>query len=445
MAPNDFFNGLLGAPGRIVRAAAGVPGAAPEIKVPRNHRTRPQMSTPSFGRTAVVGIAIGRRAENAKARPGVLSTLNPQNRRGRVTTGLLLAFLAFGGACVAVWISLWNPSPAPHAPERSPAPGAAGSAAVPSAGEERPPLSRPGPERERQEDAPPPLDASGRHTDAQLGAGAAPPRQDPTRFEGQGTLRGRLLLPGEAHLEGPWLVKVGPSPWLVGSEMAETRTLERPPSERDFRFDHLPLAGYQITIETPGWTGLPANALLQRRANDVFVTVQMERNATVEGTLFRSNGVPAEGIPARLEALEGELAFETEVDIAGKFVFEGVPEGNWRLLLGPPAAPLLPAQNLDVRRGALVLPQAQLPPLTWFRLILMDPDGEPLSGVEISGSGNRGGVVRGSTDAYGVFVGRDLPPGRWTIRASMEGYRSRRHLFVTTLEEPYEETLVLSP
>ncbi|MFT5290811.1 MAG: hypothetical protein ACI8PQ_001471 [Planctomycetota bacterium] len=292
----------------------------------------------------------------------------------------------------------------------------------------------------------PPEAGSNLEHGVRLQVGGLLPEEDPSRFKGKGVLRGEVVLPQGFELEVPWTLVVGASSWLIGSETAVDRRIEFAAGERSFQLENLPLAGYQLSVQVTGWSGNPAHVLLQKRDSNVFVTIPLERNGTIEGSLFRDNGVGAEGIAVRLEPLTGSRAtdaFESTIDINGHYRFEAVPDGAWRLIFGPPTSPLLPETLLELQRSGMVLVPQTLPPLGWFRLVVVDPAGIPVAGATISGSCKTGGVVRGETDQYGVFVGRNTPPGHWVVRVSHKDHGSIRKQFVVDLEDPYENTVSL--
>ena len=397
--------------------------------------------------------SIDRRAENAKSEPQVLSTANRGIRTrarcavrpatgtaGALGLGLLLAALAAVGLGVLAWWLLSRPGPAPGGPVATPG-GPSGTVGEVSG--DGVPAADPEADREAVEgdsEAVAPTGPLG----AELAAGEGPPPEDPSRFRGEGVLRGTLTFSEAVELGAPWTLVIEPSRWLVGAEKATTRRIELPADARDFEATELPLAGYRVTAEVPGWHCPPSDVLLQRGSPHVFVSLSLERNGTVEGTLLRDNGTGAEGIAVHLQSLSGGTGYETLVDPSGHFRIEGVPEGNWRLVYGPETSPFLKPTLFELHRTGIKLPPATLPPLSWFRLVVFTPEGDPIPGATISASGHSGGVARGETDEYGVFVGRNAVPGRWTVRISHPDHGRTRRQFVVRVDEPHEDSVTLS-
>lgn len=386
------------------------------------------------------------RAKNAKSADGVLSTRNPRKpttprTRGGAATVLVLALALLLGLGLGAWLLL--------GPSASGSGAGGDSAASPGPVDEEPARDTPaGLVGARSSvDADPALRQAepgpAGHAGARLSAGAGSAAEDPDRFEGRGVLRGQLL-PGDASsFDTPWTLVLSPSRWLVGSEGATTRRVEHAAGTLEFELENLPLAGYMLTVEAPGWSARPADVLLQRGSETAYVNLSLEPNGIVEGSLFRATNLPATGVALRLERLgEGE-DLEADVDATGAFRFDAVPNGNWRLVIGPATSPLMPARLLAVEPSGVVLPPITLPPLSSFRIVVFNAEGDRVVGAAVRGSGSKGGVVEGETDEHGVFQTQDTPPGRWRIRIEHPEEGSLRHVFVVTLETPYEDSLTL--
>ena len=278
-------------------------------------------------------------------------------------------------------------------------------------------------------DAPLPTRGTTPERDLVLGGGnARTPSGEDARFRGRGQIRGHVEVTGSEPFPLVWRLVVRPSTMLIGRELAEERILEFTDGRQDFVVADLPLAGYDVMAEAAALNGLPQPVLLERRNENPFLNLRMIPAGFLEGTLVDDEGLPAEGVPVALLSLESEdETEEVRTDALGKFHFESVLDGPYLLVVGHPNAPILPKPRaLRFQAPSMTLPPIELPPLATLDVQVTDVDQRGIPDVRVRGSGTRGGVFTGETDAYGAFRARHLPPGRYRIRIECAGYEGYR-------------------
>jgi hypothetical protein len=234
-----------------------------------------------------------------------------------------------------------------------------------------------------------------------------------------GSLRGHVEVTGEEPFPTVWRLVARPSRILAGHEYASERSLEFTDGRQDFELTDIPLGGYDVFAEAEGFNGQALPIVLQKGTDQAFVNLRMVPAGTLEGRVLDSQGLGAVGVPITLFTQPDESAREVLTDDNGLFRFEKLPDGAYDLLVGRAGAPLLPERR-PVRFAAphLTFPDIELPLLGEIQLRVVDSLTRPLEGVEVRGSGKKGGVIEGKTDYDGRLTARYLPAGHFTLRLS---------------------------
>ncbi len=246
---------------------------------------------------------------------------------------------------------------------------------------------------------------------------AAGGRPDPRSFEGRTALRGHVELLGDLPPPATWTLSLRPSTTLFGREHAEARAIEYPGNQLDFEVRDLPLGGYDVQALAPQRNGRSMPVLLTRGQPSPFLVLELSPASFVDGALVDAASAPVEGLAVALAPADGGAPLSTATDVLGRFRFEGVRDGAYRLLVGDPAGPLLPPRALQVRAPGLTLSPVALPPLCALDVFVLDGDGLFVPDAPVRGSSNTGGVVEGRTDRDGRQRFAHLLPGRWRLRA----------------------------
>ncbi|MDP6408916.1 MAG: carboxypeptidase-like regulatory domain-containing protein [Planctomycetota bacterium] len=261
--------------------------------------------------------------------------------------------------------------------------------------------------------------------EAESDAGAAS-RNSPADFEGRGSIRGRVSVAQGVRFPANWTAVVRPSLYLRGKERAVERADARAGGEREFTLPDLPLGGYDLTIEAPGMNSQVLPVLLVRGAEHPFVTIDLYPTGFLHGLVRGEDGSLAPELLVTLERNTTRKRRTTLTGPTGTWRFEDVPDGEYRLYLGPVEAPLLPADDLSFRAPSMSFPLRELPATASLMIYTVDTAGRRIGGVKVQGFGSAGGRIRGVTDDRGAFLARYLPPGHFNISArDEEGRRGK--------------------
>lgn len=257
-------------------------------------------------------------------------------------------------------------------------------------------------------------------------AAAQRPGEARDEFEGRGRIRGEVqLAPGVVWPER-WTVRAEPSRMLRGREHAVPARCELSGDTRAFDLDGLALGGYDVFVEGPGITSNRVPVLLVRGSPTAFVNLLVRPRGFLEGFVRDVEGRVVERLLVVLENRGTRERRSTHTDAAGRYVFEDLPDGEYRLFLGSTNRPLVPPLELSFRAPSLRVPVREVPPLGTLVVRAVDPLGYPLAGVTVQGYGSEGGTIDTVTDDLGTARVLSLPPGRYRLRLRHEDGREAR-------------------
>ncbi|MEZ5978298.1 MAG: carboxypeptidase-like regulatory domain-containing protein [Planctomycetota bacterium] len=189
------------------------------------------------------------------------------------------------------------------------------------------------------------------------------------------------------------------------------------PDDADFRFEGLEPGVYAARAEAPGHVCGRTEVELVRPGHHVYVVLDVAPAAHLAGTVVLPDGNGAPGVACFLLRGTSER-LEVRTDPVGRFRFDEVDPGRWRLALGDAVSPLVEPIVVDVPRSGADLPDVVLPALFVVRVRLVDFSGAGIPDVRLRGSGSAGGALDAVTDAYGRATAYVARPGRFRIRAS---------------------------
>ena len=215
---------------------------------------------------------------------------------------------------------------------------------------------------------------------------------------------------GEASAPERWTLVLRPSASLHGREHAEPREVESSGSQLEFEVRDLPLGGYDVEARAEGRNGIVVPVLLTRRNAHPFVVIGLSPASFLEGFLVDGDGLPVEGLAVTLRSTDGAVERTAVTDAAGLYRFEEVRDGPYRLYVGPPANPLVPAEALRLTAPGMRFPTLELARLGHLDVFVRDADGIYVPGVTVRGSGTGGGVLEGVTDVDGASSSRTWHP-----------------------------------
>lgn len=245
------------------------------------------------------------------------------------------------------------------------------------------------------------------------------------RFKGRGSLRGTVDTSTGTDFPDTWTLVVEPSHALAGSESAITKRLEFTSDQRDFELSDIPLAGYSVRAEAPGYNGLAAHILLERTSPGAYVMLQLSPAGFITGQLNDSKGDPMEGIEVWLFDGEppplgqsGSGGRKTRTLADGTWRFESVLDGPHALVYGAPISPLVAPVKLNFRAPSLTVPSPKLPPMATLEVMVIDDAQQPITGARLRGSGTRGGSFDLETPPNGILKLEHLMPGHYRFKVT---------------------------
>ena len=317
----------------------------------------------------------------------------------------------------------WETSPA-IGPTDGPAPAELVTSQL--AGLAAPDDAQPGPDAERERAAG--TDAGGRLR----------------RFEGTGSIRGRLVVPPGGRLPETWTVRVGPSLYLEGRQHAVRRDVTCGGDTSEFEIGDLPLAGYDVRVEAAGMNSNPQPVLLVRGAEHPYVTVSIYATGFIDGFVIEEGGRVAEGLQVTLERSATGERRTVATGATGAYLFADVPDGQYRLLFGPPDRPLIPAGELSFRAPSMNYPRREIPPTATAQIRTVDRTGARVPRARVEGFGPEGGSIQVTTDELGLAEVRYLPPGTYQLSARDDSGRRGKMAAELELGEPADVFIPLS-
>lgn len=250
---------------------------------------------------------------------------------------------------------------------------------------------------------------------------------DPARLDGRGVVRGAVVTDPELPFPVEWTLSVGPSPSLFGAERAETRELVFTEGEQEFVLEDLPLGGYQLRAQSFGLDSGPFQLMLSLpHEADTYVTLRMQPTGIIEGRVRDAAGRGCEDLSLTLEERTSGARREVRTAGGGTFLIDDVRDGLYRLHVGGPDSPLVAARELEFKRPSLHLGDIEVPVTSALVVRVEDASGRPVSDATLSGYGNNGGSVQGTTDADGACRIAYLIPGRITVMAQTQDGRFAR-------------------
>ncbi|HIG88173.1 MAG TPA: carboxypeptidase regulatory-like domain-containing protein [Planctomycetes bacterium] len=270
-------------------------------------------------------------------------------------------------------------------------------------------------------------------------------------FAGSGTLTGAVSFAPGMAVPTEWTLNIRPSIFALGRDSAQKRTRTLPGNITTFEEFDLPMGGYTIQALAPGMSSMAQEVMLYKLAeredlpgvNRVHMTLQMVPKAKVEGVVYGHTGQGAGDLKITLQMHGRPTRHTVRTNYAGLWTLEDMDEGIYVLRLGPYERPLIPEQEVQVRRPITRTEDITLPPLYAVRLRAVDETDRPIEGASVHGMGPTPIVCVTGFD--GQVEVQHLAPGDYQVRLEHKasGRKGRGEFTLKAQPEGHAAELIL--
>jgi len=186
-----------------------------------------------------------------------------------------------------------------------------------------------------------------------------------------------------------------------------------------YRIEHLQEGEWRVRAELPG-TSLYAEkmALLEPGVSEVRIDLDLERGFELS-VRVRRNGATVPGEPVFLDGPQRTFG---ETDADGRFRFQGLSAGTYRVQLGDRSSGPRHEETVDLQSDREIT--INLPASDVTGRVVDAADSSPVNGATVQLLSADGDPVPGrtQTDSRGTFVVRGVADGTWRLRAQADGY-----------------------
>ena len=268
----------------------------------------------------------------------------------------------------------------------------------------------------------------------------------PERFAGRGEIRVRCTTRPGVPFPERWVLELAPARALIGGELAEARVIELDGSVRETVVSDLPLAGYEVRASAPLFAAEPVLLLLsQPSRTSLAAELRLEAAGFITGLVLTPEGAPVEGFELWLESSPAGPRAAASTNALGAYRFDGVLNGEYRLHVGAPEAPLREPFEIAFQAPTLTMRPIEVPALCELEVVVFDAAGLVVGDALLQGWCPTGGRVEGRTDVMGRFAERLLPAGSYTLIATHERLGRGRGRAQLAPDRPAEVDIFLRP
>ncbi len=286
-----------------------------------------------------------------------------------------------------------------------------------------------------------PLEEEGLTPSSRVEAGPLPYRNMKRVFDGTGQISGELFPSDSVAMPESWTLVIEPSQFAMGRETAIRKELEFPGNQTTFEVRDLPMASYRVYAQAEGQASMALEVSLfkiegpgHRSKDHSHVMLQLQPLTGLDVFLRNVDLSPATELDLTLESTASRKRWQAQTNAAGRFSFERLPAGSYRLMVGYADQPLVPEAEIQVDLGQVATWQGTLPATYSMNLKVIDDQGRPLPEAILRGHG--GAPIAGRTDFDGMFTQRYLPQGTYRIRVEHKESEGKGHLDLVLPMDP---------
>jgi len=290
-------------------------------------------------------------------------------------------------------------------------------------------------------------------TEAEVAANAPRPAagyphalRSPERYSGTARVEVHLALPPGLAVPERWSIAFQRSRSLIGAEFAVPRTVEVTGASASTVIDDVALGGYDVRPVAEGMNGRLEQVSLRRPDElDVVLRLELYERGFLTGRVVDPDSTPVAGIDVVAESAEDGSRRTVATDASGAYLFERLPDGDWRLFVGSSVTPLASASDVSFAAPSLHMRDLVTPRLGTLVLRVADANGLPVPSVVVEGTGLPSGPLTLVTDLDGRATARHCAAGDVALYAT--GPRGGRGDLKVHYDpaNPGELTLLLGP
>ncbi len=228
------------------------------------------------------------------------------------------------------------------------------------------------------------------------------------RLGGGGRVVGRILGLGYEEMN-----RVRVAAYGDGVEVTQ------PDFEGKFRVDNVPPGEMTLVASLTGTSrSARQRVTLEEGVPEVAVDLEFVAGFQLTGTVYKGAELEV-GMAMNLSAVDGGFHASTTTGSDGTFLFEDLVAGKYRLHLGDWRSPFKQIKELEIDGDDNLRIDLEVARLSGW---VLDSDGQPLAGVQVTGEQEGLRQVQVSGDSLGRFSLGEISTGAWELRFRRSGY-----------------------
>lgn len=303
-----------------------------------------------------------------------------------------------------------------------------------------------------------PLPLEGGSTDTEAPRSASEAGNDERK---SGTIVGSVLIPESLRGRvGIWTLELAEARNDVGARVArEARRWKRrfevaaAAGIARFRVDDVPFSSYGWNVAASSLEPPSASestlVLVDEGRPHAEVVLALVPAPTLHATIKDQEMQALRGVRVTMRPIgfpEGRSIATSESDVYGLAILPGLAVGEYELLVGPVARPIVPAQRIVVDKRELQSAVVTIPKGGNVSLLLATPAGGGIGEAEIVAIAKDSKVYKkyeARTDGGGRAKLEHLPPGAYYLHLTKTGFERRFEKIVVTENETLEKRVTM--